>query len=1276
MKFVTCAANFITKMKKIFTVLILLGSIQLNAQQYFSAQSQISPEDSIALSSYPELLLPEAYKGANAKSLPDVHDNSQFQYFRPIFNQYGWSCGQASTMGYNFTYEINRINNTNAGLEENQFPPAYTYNFFNKGADAIGVNYRYTLEAARANGNPNVTDYGGMGNSLSMWKSGYDIYYNGMKNRINNIYTIHVGDSAGLQVLKNWMYDHLEGSPYGGLANFYTDLGGYEYLPSGTPEEGSAVITSFGAYSGHSMTFLGWNDNIRWDYNNDGQYTNNIDINNDGLVNMKDWEIGGVILANSWGDGWADDGFCYVMYHVLAQEKADGGIWNKQVNVFDVKTGYEPTLTFKITLKHDSRDKIKVMAGISTDTSDLQPEHVIEFPVFNYSGGDYYMQGDNTSEVYKTLEFGLDVTPLLSYMTPGEQAKIFLQVKENDPDNLATGQVISFSLMDYSNGIEEIPCALSNLPIIENGTTTLSVIHQLNWNDVSIMNEEIPAFTPGETYTEQFTATGGTPDYKWSLITDYNEMTIAGEDPNISGSTIISGNTQNGFDTQQIDFDFPFYGSSSNQVTVHVDGFLMFDEIPYPLPYQVDDRLLFEHQKMIAPFLNSDIRFYSSNGDGIWYEGDDTHASFRWKGTVEVPGDDYYLDFTTTLFPDGSVEIYVTDFSNPEVLQRISGISSGDGYNFIYFDGSVIIPFEELPTIVYQPTGFPLDAAISEGGLLTAEPSDANKIYNIGVKVTDDNNIFAQKTFQLSSGLTYEYSITAGSNSQIDAGESVLVSFIVKNTGTETLDDVTLTADITNPYIALTDDSEAFGSIDPGQSVTVENAIAFDVDNTTPDNYTFALNLLFESMGGSWESMISFRSYAPSITLLSVIVDDGDNGRLDPGETADIIVPVFNSGQTLAEVVQGSVSTFDPYVTFNGTPTLDYGNIISGDIAYDSFSVTIDENTPAGHQAVFAVTINALPDIQVEQNFSLMIGRFPVFIVDMDPGMESGPVMFETLNDLDVLHDYDTELPENINSYQNLFICLGRKFSQHVLTSFEAGILQDFLEEGGNVYMEGGLTWYDDPQTVVHPMFSVGTEYLNWHDVDSVFGAAGTTLEPMAFAYDGSMSYYNYHVIPEGSAMVALTSQLGEFNFAVSNETETYKTIASTIDFSGLVDDVHPSTKKNLMAKILDFFGTEVVITDADEILADQVSSVDLQCYPNPAKNTTTISFNLANTGSVSIEIVDLQGNNVLTVDNSLQLQKGHHEIQINLTNLANGIYFGKLKTTNSVDLVKILKTN
>ncbi|MCB2221121.1 MAG: T9SS type A sorting domain-containing protein [Bacteroidetes bacterium] len=1261
-------------MKKICILLLILSSLQLLGQQTFSYDIPLLPSDSLVLSNYPELELPEAYKGPNAKSLPDVHDNSQFQYFRPIFNQYGWSCGQASTIGYNFTYEINRANNTAANVEDHQFPPSYTFNFFNRGENSVGVCYRYSLETLKEAGNPTVTDYGGMGDDLSIWITGYDKYYNGMKNRIDNIYTIHVGDEEGLQILKYWLYDHLEGSPYGGLANFYTDLYGFTYLPEGTPEAGKAVITEFGPYNGHSMTFIGWNDNIRWDYNNDGQYTNDIDINGDDEINMKDWEIGGVILANSWGEDWADSGFCYVMYNVLAQEKQDGGIWNKQVNVFDVKQNYQPTITFKINLEHDSRCMIKVMAGVSSDTNDLWPKHIMEFPIFNYQGGDYYMQGNNSAEIYKTLEFGLDVTPLLSHINPAEPARFFLQLQENDPANSATGKIIDFSLMDYTGIPLEIPCSVNDLPIVENGITTLSVVHAVTWDKVGIDTEELPAFTTGENYSHQMAASGGTPPYKWSVDPGYEENIIQIEDPNISGIQLNPNNSQSGWVTQKIDFQFPFYDFKTDSITIHVDGFLMFDEIPYPLPYQVDDRLLFKNERMIAVLLNKDLKLNSGSGDGIWYEGDDDHAAFRWKGTVEVPGDDYHLDFTTILYPDGKIELFINDYDDPEELNRITGISNGDGQNLILSGVSNILPAEENQSLVYLPTSFPVESSITDEGLLTVAPEDEQKIYNLNIRVTDDHNISATKTFQLSSGLLYTYSILSGNNGMIDAGETAHLSFTVKNAGNQILNNLLLTALIDDNYINLLDNVEDIGELAPGESVDLVDAISFEVANFTPDGYTFTIDLDFSSDDGNWESILNLQSFAPSIAMGSPIILDGDNGRLDPGETADLVIPLFNSGQSIAEEVTGEILSFDPYITFNSSALLNYGNIFQGEVKYDTLNVTVDENTPQGHFAWFNLLVSAQPDIQITHDFELLIGRYPVCVVDLDPDLLSGPVIIEILEELDIMYDYDYALPVNINSYQNLFVVLGRKFGQHVLTDFEATVLKDFLEEGGNIYMEGGLTWYDDPQTVVHPMFGLTTEYINWHDADSVFGADGTPMQPMSFAYQGAMSYYNYHLLPGVTAFPVLTSQLGEFNFAIANETEDYKTIGSTIDFGALVDNVHPSTKKNLMAKILEFFGTEVTLTDLSESIEPD-GIFHLTCLPNPLGNKATFIIQLPKNDIVDLNILDIQGNILKSFAHNRFVEKGTTRINIDLFDLPTGIYIGQLKTQNQILNIKIVKT-
>ena len=295
------------KIKLLSTLLIAMISLTGHSQDFPFSATPLSATDSIFLTNLPQIKLPAAYK---SKELPDYHNNSELPWFRPIFNQFGWSCGQASTIGYTFTYELDRLRGFSASSDTSQYHPAFTYNFFTGGENSVGVCYYYSYDAIKHAGNPTIHDFGDIDNGLTVWMDSYDKYFNAMHNRIEGVYSIYVGDEEGLLTLKHWLMDHLDGSETGGLANFYTDLSGYTSLPPESPEAGKHVITQFGEYTGHSMTFIGWNDSIRYDYNEDGQFTNDIDINGDGIVNMKDWEIGGVILANSWGDGWADEGCC------------------------------------------------------------------------------------------------------------------------------------------------------------------------------------------------------------------------------------------------------------------------------------------------------------------------------------------------------------------------------------------------------------------------------------------------------------------------------------------------------------------------------------------------------------------------------------------------------------------------------------------------------------------------------------------------------------------------------------------------------------------------------------------------------------------------------------------------------------------------------------------------------------------------------------------------------------------------------------------------------
>ena len=286
------------------------------------------------------------------------------------------------------------------------------------------------------NGIPNVADYGGSQWCLGQrgWLSGFDAYKNGFEQRADEYFIIDTDTPEGIETLKGWLYDHNQGNDeVGGLAVFMAGASGYNMatLPSGTPNAGMKVIISWGDVVNHAMTFIGYDDEIKYDFNNDGQYTNDIDINNDGLVNVKDWEIGGLILANSWGTyGFGNSGKAYMMYRLLAtgSNNPNGyGVLSSMVQVLTVKE-HTPEIVGKLSIKETNRKLLqRILVGYSNDLSSTTPTSYETLSPFRGMGGPFYMQGGSSNND-KTLEMAVDFTDILEPVAIGDEIKLFIGV--------------------------------------------------------------------------------------------------------------------------------------------------------------------------------------------------------------------------------------------------------------------------------------------------------------------------------------------------------------------------------------------------------------------------------------------------------------------------------------------------------------------------------------------------------------------------------------------------------------------------------------------------------------------------------------------------------------------------------------------------------------------------------------------------------------------------------------------------------------------------------
>ncbi|MCD4790928.1 MAG: PKD domain-containing protein, partial [Bacteroidales bacterium] len=413
-------------------------------------------------------------------------------------------------------------------------------------------------------------------------------------------------------------------------------------------------------------------------------------------------------------------------------------------------------------------------------------------------------------------------------------------------------------------------------------------------------------------------------------------------------------------------------------------------------------------------------------------------------------------------------------------------------------------------------------------------------------------------------------------NGLMDYGETNLLSLTVENVGVQQADDITVVLNTTDQYITITDNTEFYGNIAAGATAVVADGFEYEVANDVPDGHNVSFEVLATDINDStWVSYFSVPAHAPVLEFVDdITISDptgNNNGKLDPGETADINIDIENTGSSEAYNIIGELIAGDPFLTIN-TSQFTYGDLTAGGTATGSYSVTAAGNTPAGHIVDFTFDITADLGITGSGAFNIVVGQIPVLILDLDGNGNSSPAMETAMNTLDIAYEKLTSFPPDLNLYSTIFTCLGIFSSNHELSSSEGQLLADYLNNGGNLYMEGGDTWAYDNQTAVHSMFNLNGVLDGTGDMGTVLGQSGTFTEGMSFNYSGENNYMD-HLEPISTAFMILENQSPNYGTGVAYDEGSYRTIGTSHEFGGLDDGVSPSTKEELMTEYLDFLG-------------------------------------------------------------------------------------------------------
>ncbi len=115
----------------------------------------------------------------------------------------------------------------------------------------------------------------------------------------------------------------------------------------------------------------------------------------------------------------------------------------------------------------------------------------------------------------------------------------------------------------------------------------------------------------------------------------------------------------------------------------------------------------------------------------------------------------------------------------------------------------------------------------------------------------------------------------------------------------------------------------------------------------------------------------------PDLNMKPVIIEDGDNGRLDPGETAPMMITLQNTGHAAIYGVSAELVPLDEEVNVLDNPVQVYGMIGKGASVTRAYTLQAEDSTPNGFMAHFALSVETLPGLQSQDTIELVIGKTP-----------------------------------------------------------------------------------------------------------------------------------------------------------------------------------------------------------------------------------------------------------------------------------------------------------
>jgi hypothetical protein len=431
--------------------------------------------------------------------------------------------------------------------------------------------------------------------------------------------------------------------------------------------------------------------------------------------------------------------------------------------------------------------------------------------------------------------------------------------------------------------------------------------------------------------------------------------------------------------------------------------------------------------------------------------------------------------------------------------------------------------------------------------------------------------------------------------------------------------------------------------------------------------------------------------------------DDNGNDILEPGEEVTLNIKFRNYVPCVGEDnVTITIGSDDPeIIILDGSANIN----IPPDGYFtvdDQFQIKVSEDA-SSHFAQFSVNIETNTPVVYFQDtiFKLLVAPSGIFVFEGEENGQdySGTFIKNYLDSVGFENTYANTYPLSLKGFETVFLShgnVGENIDKGTIPTVDHTlIIQEFLENGGNVYMElggffsGMLFWGYPNYTLMKQLFGVSDNPIvdTENPIDSLIGVEDSPFEGILFT--GSNQVYNWYIDdlePDTGAMIPFYEyDYGNVSIMYDGSaTYGHKAFYFSYALAELVDGEHPNTREEVLRRICEFFDISVGVKTIE------YQHLELNVYPNPTQEISNIKYQvpvgswqsrqggisatlrLAIGKKVELSIYDIHGRKIRTLVNEKQTA-GEYSIQLDASDLPAGIYLIRLQAGEEVFTEKLV---